>query len=186
MDDHENDAEHNVAETCCHSLTLSELTSLSPTPTFLPFSTEKRLTYGSIPGSLPLRTNISSLYAAVDGKPLNATKHVLVTNGAIAANFLLFYSLIQKGDHVICMYPTYQALYEVARSLGAEVEMWNMDVEKGMLPSLEVLRVLLRKPEEGKNGMKPGTKLIVIKYVSAFLVGMVEVEGNDWEVVLIG
>ena len=65
-----------------------------------------------------------------------------------------------KGDHVICVYPTYQALYAVAESLGAEVDLWKMDVDTGENPSLDELRRLIRKSDADGNG---GTKLIVIK-----------------------
>jgi selenocysteine lyase/cysteine desulfurase len=81
-------------------------------------------------------------------------ENILITPGAIAANHLAFYSLISPGDHVICHYPTYQQLYEIPASLGAEVDLWKADPRKKWIPDLEDLRTLL----------KPNTKLIVVKY----------------------
>lgn len=79
--------------------------------------------------------------------------NILITPGAIAANHLVFYALIGPGDHVICHYPTYQQLYEIPESLGAEVDLWKAKFENKWIPDLEELKKLL----------KPNTKMIVIK-----------------------
>jgi aspartate/methionine/tyrosine aminotransferase len=84
-------------------------------------------------------------------KPLSP-ENILVTNGAIAANHLVFYSLISPGDHVICHYPTYQQLYAIPESLGAEVSLWKASFEKQWVPSLDELKSLI----------KHSTKLIVL------------------------
>ncbi|KAF8422500.1 hypothetical protein EV426DRAFT_606018 [Tirmania nivea] len=57
------------------------------------------------------------------------------------------------------VYPAYQALYAVAESLGAEVDLWKMRWRTGE-SCLDELRRLIRKPDAEGNG---GTKLIVIK-----------------------
>ena len=75
------------------------------------------------------------------------------TPGAIAANHLVLYSLLKPGDHVICHYPTYQQLYSVPESLGAEVSLWKSNPEKNWLPDFEELKGLIRD----------NTKLIIIK-----------------------
>ncbi|KAF8471696.1 pyridoxal phosphate-dependent transferase [Kalaharituber pfeilii] len=169
MDKYETAAKCNIAETCCDSISFQDLHSFSnPTCTsesisttnFLPLSFSTKLTYGSIRGTIALRQNICRLYDSPESSLSQVTPaDVLVTNGAIAANFLLFYSLIGPGDHVICVYPTYQALYAVAQSLGAEVDLWKFDVVKGENPSLEDLKKMIRKPDADGEG---GTKLIVI------------------------
>jgi len=76
----------------------------------------------------------------------------LITPGAIAANFLLFYTLIGPSDHVICVHPTYQQLYAVPKSLGAEVSLWKLREEKKYIPDLEDLKSLV----------KENTKMIII------------------------
>jgi aspartate/methionine/tyrosine aminotransferase len=77
----------------------------------------------------------------------------LITPGAIAANHLVFYSLVGPGDHVICHYPTYQQLYAIPASLGAEVDLWKADPAKKWIPDIEDL----------KKMVKSNTKMIVIK-----------------------
>ena len=51
--------------------------------------------------------------------------NILVTNGAIEAIFLSQMFLINPGDKVIAVKPTYPALYQVAEDLGAEIIDWN-------------------------------------------------------------
>ena len=154
-DKYETDAEYNIAETCAASISLEDLQGFSDRKDSpLPISRNK-LTYGSIRGSKELRTNLANLYSAKATTNFNAD-NILITPGAIAANLTAFYALIKKGDHVITHYPTYQQLYEVPASLGAEISLWRADENKQW--SLNV------KDLEGM--LKPNTKMIVIKFVS--------------------
>jgi aspartate/methionine/tyrosine aminotransferase len=108
--------------------------------------------YGAIRGSSALRSNIARLYSSATSEPLCA-EDVLVTNGAIQANFLALYTNVGVGDHVICHYPTYQQLYSVPESLGAEVSLWKSSEENGW--QLDVMDL--------KSMIKPNTKLIILK-----------------------
>lgn len=153
MDEYETKCKYNVAETCCASISLDQLHELSDDKSgsaVLPLS--KKLDYGAIRGSDALRTNLSRLYSSKVGTPLPAG-NILITTGAISANHLVFYSLVGPGDHVICHYPTYQQLYEIPKSLGAEVDLWHARVEKDWMLDVEDLKAMI----------KPNTKLIVIK-----------------------
>lgn len=105
--------------------------------------------YGAIRGSERLRKNLAQLYSTK--KPMSAD-NLLITPGAIAANMTAFYGLIGKGDHVICHYPTYQQLFEVPISLGAEVDFWRAREEKKWQLDIEELKALIR----------PNTKMIII------------------------
>lgn len=113
--------------------------------------TDRVLTYGAIRGAEALRNNLARLYSAKVTTPLDPN-NILTTPGAIQANYLVAYSLVGEGDHVICQYPTYQSLYSVPQSLGAEVDLWKASPEKKWIPDLEELKALI----------KPNTKLIVI------------------------
>ena len=72
--------------------------------------------------------------------------------GAIGANFLALISLVGPGDHVVCVHPTYQQLFDVPRSLGADVDLWRLDPGESWSHSLDKLKKLLR----------PTTKLVII------------------------
>ncbi|KAJ5668201.1 aminotransferase [Penicillium maclennaniae] len=149
MDDYENDAKFNLAETCCASISLNDLLDFSEKPTHLVDFSRKQV-YGAIRGSEALRLNIAKLYSSKLAS-LSANQ-VLVTNGAIQANFLALYSTVNPGDHVICHYPTYQQLYAVPESLGAEVSLWRSKEEDNWRLDLDELRSMIR----------PSTKLIII------------------------
>ncbi|KAJ5985033.1 hypothetical protein N7522_012229 [Penicillium canescens] len=145
MDLYENDAKHNLAETCCASISLNDLLSFSQKKDLVDYS--QKQVYGAIRGSKALRANIANLYS----QSVSA-EGVLVTNGAIQANFLALYTNIGPKDHVICQYPTYQQLYSVPESFGAEVSLWRSNEEKGWGLDLEELKALIRQ----------NTKLIIL------------------------
>ncbi|KAF3065810.1 Capreomycidine synthase [Daldinia childiae] len=148
----------NIAETCCSSISIDQLVQFnsdkqSDAHPLIDFSIP--MTYGPIRGSDELRRNIIATYNEdVDTAtvaPLS-TENVIVTQGAISANHLVFYSLIGSGDHVICVHPTYQQLYSVPESLGAEVSLWELRPENGYIPDVAELNTLIRD----------NTKMIVI------------------------
>ncbi|KAJ5635732.1 uncharacterized protein N7484_009045 [Penicillium longicatenatum] len=153
MDDYENDAKFNLAETCCASISLTDLLAFSGSSDqedkLLDFS--KKQVYGSIRGSTALRTNVARLYCSDSSTSLPADQ-VLITNGAIQANFLALYTNVGPGDHVICHYPTYQQLYSIPKSFGAEVSLWRSRENEGWRLDLDELRSLIR----------PNTKYIII------------------------
>ncbi|GKT41431.1 capreomycidine synthase [Colletotrichum spaethianum] len=149
----------NIAETCAASVSVDELVGLSEdkgAPGPVDFST--KLVYGPIRGSVPLRRRVAALCGG-DGSSGSASSpsvlgedDVLITQGAISANFLLLYTLVNPGDHVICVYPTYQQLYGVPESLGANVSLWRLKKDNGFVPDVGELDGLV----------KPNTKMIII------------------------
>lgn len=142
----------NIAETCAASISIDDLVGFCEDPSMPgPLSTSSKLTYGAIRGSSALRERLAALYSARVANPLSQD-NILLTPGAIAANFLLLYTLVAPGDHVICVYPTYQQLYSVPKSLGAEVSLWKLKKEKKYIPDLDDLKDLV----------KENTKMIII------------------------
>ncbi len=147
MNTYEKDAVYNIAETCVDSLTLEELIRLSDEPDrFFRELSQQKLTYGNIEGSPEFRSLVAGLYRSM--RPEN----VLAMNGAIGANYLVLYSLVQPGDEVIVVHPTYQQLYSVPESFGAEVKLLRLRPENGFRPD----------PDELRSLVSSQTKLIVI------------------------
>lgn len=143
----ENDARYDIAGSSIAALTLEEILNLGgQKENILRQLAEKTMNYGWIEGSPAFKEEVASLYQTV--KP----NQVLQTNGATGANHLALYALIEAGDHVISLYPTYQQLYDIPRSLGAEVSFWQIEENQDWLPSLAGLRRLIR----------PNTKMICI------------------------
>ena len=134
----------NIAETCCASVSIDDLVQLSTEEDAKsPLQTRTKLTYGAIRGSEPLRRRIATLCSG-DYAELVKHEDVIITPGAIHANFLLLYALIGPGDHVVCVYPTYQQLYAVPKSLGAEVSLWRLKPENGFVPDVNELEMLVK------------------------------------------
>lgn len=138
MNAYETEAVYNIAETCVDSLTLGELVAMSGDQhEFLKSLCSRKLTYGHIEGSPDFRERVAKLYTNM--KPEN----ILVMNGAIGANFLVLYSIVKPGDRVICVHPTYQQLYSVPESFGAEVKLLKLRPENKFLPDIEELKSLV-------------------------------------------
>lgn len=146
MNAYEHTVELNIAETCVHPFTLNEFLTLAGQEDFFEYSKEMKLDYGFIRGSPSLLEGLAGLYEQM--KPEN----IIVTGGAIGANFLVFYSLVERGDTVISLFPAYQQLYSVAKSFGAKVKLLHLDEDDGWLPDLNKLRELI----------DDSTKLVVI------------------------
>ncbi|HKF45168.1 MAG TPA: aminotransferase class I/II-fold pyridoxal phosphate-dependent enzyme [Thermoanaerobaculia bacterium] len=140
---------YDIAESGIFPLSARELLDFEP-----PAEREKtlarlldvRLGYSEAPGTAELRSAIASTYRNT------GPDEVLVTTGAIEANFLLFNALLEPGDHVVAVYPAYQQLYSVPRAIGCDVSLWKLREENGFRYDLEELERLVT----------PRTRLIVL------------------------
>ena len=147
MDLYENRCELNLAETCVESLTVGELLKIAgKEDALLDEILPMKLTYGAIDGTERLRSNVASLYEK------QAVPNVLITHGAISANALVYETLVEPGDHVISVLPTYQQHYSIPESYGANVEILRLREENAFLPNLDEL----------KRMVKPTTRVIAI------------------------
>lgn len=141
-------AKYNIAETCVDSISMNELFELTgeDTTEFLNRLCARRLSYGDIEGLPEFRKGVCGLY-----KTLNI-ENIVPTHGASGANHHVFYSLISPGDRVVSIMPTYQQLYSIPESYGADVQILHLSKENNYLPDLEKLRRLVT----------PETKMICI------------------------
>ena len=140
---------YDIAESGIFPMTVQELLDLEPASErgdALARLLELRLGYSEARGTHELRSAIAATYR--DTGP----EEVLVTTGAIEANFLLFNALLEPGDHVVAVYPAYQQLYSVPRAIGCDVSLWKLRPEDRFRYDLGELERLLR----------PKTRLIVI------------------------
>ena len=79
-------------------------------------------------------------------------EEIVPTHGAAGANHHVFCSLISAGDRVVSIMPTYQQLYSIPASIGADVAIMHLKQENDYLPDLDELRALVT----------PETKMICI------------------------
>jgi aspartate/methionine/tyrosine aminotransferase len=145
MNEWETRCTYNLAETCVASITIEELLALSERGEGdLSELLSMKLTYGDIEGSDRLRTAISKLYANT------SIADITITHGTIAANMLVHKGLVERGDHVVSIVPTYQQHYSIPRSIEADVATLSLEASDGFLPNLDRLRSMVT----------PETKLI--------------------------
>jgi len=104
------------------------------------------LGYTESTGHPKLREAIASLYESVHADD------VLVFAGAGEAIYCLFASVLDAGDHLIVTWPGYQSLYDVARSVGAQVSLHALREEDGW--SLDVDRLI--------RSFRPTTRMVVV------------------------
>lgn len=148
MNEYEVGARYNIAETCVDSVSVDELFALTgeDRDTFLNDFCARRLTYGDIFGAPEFKAGICSLYRGI------TPDQIVPTHGAAGANHHIFYSLVEPDDRVISIMPTYQQLYSIPESFGADVQILPLTNDNGFLPDLDALRRLA----------VPGTKMICV------------------------
>ena len=141
-------AKYNIAETCVDSISMNELFELTgeDKTEFLNCLSARRLSYGDIEGLPEFRKGVCGLYKTL------TIENIVPTHGASGANHHVFYSLISPGDRVVSIMPTYQQLYSIPESYGADVQILHLSKENNYLPDLEKLRRLVT----------PETKMICI------------------------
>lgn len=141
MDKYETNIKYNMGETCVDSLSMNDILDSLP-----PVKKEEaqralldtKLTYGHIRGSPQLKEAIAKLYG-----PEITPDNVVITNGAIGGNFLAFYTLVNPGEHILVVDPTYQQLSSVPAMFGGKVEPFEIKLEDGYLPDLEKLKITI-------------------------------------------
>ena len=106
---------------------------------FLEDFCKQRLTYGNIEGNPEFKAGVCKLYKTI--------------------KLDVFYSLISPGERVISIRPTYQQLYSIPESYGADVQLIDLKKENGYLPDIEEIR-RLATPET-----KMICPLILIRFV---------------------
>lgn len=104
------------------------------------------LGYTESDGHHLLRDIIAAQYETI-----SANQVVVASPGEL--NFILMNALLQAGDHVICMSPAYQSLYEVARSLHVDLSFWT--------PNRSTWHF---DPDDLAALIRPDTKLIIINF----------------------
>jgi len=132
---YESKAIYDLADTCVESLSVNELLKITGGSYEEIFS--RKLNYGDIHGSSRLKKAISSLYEN------QTSENITVTHGTIGANHLVMLSLIERGDKVVSIIPTYQQHYSIPKSIGAEVKTLFLKEENNWLPDLDELEALV-------------------------------------------
>jgi aspartate/methionine/tyrosine aminotransferase len=139
MNEWETKAVYNLGETCVDSLRVDELIELcgEDTEEYLRKLAGMRMSYGHIEGSPELRQGIASLYGNI------SADNVIPTHGAIGANYQVIMTLVEPGNNMVCVKPTYQQHYSIPESIGAEVRPLKLTYAEKFLPNLDELSRLV-------------------------------------------
>jgi aspartate/methionine/tyrosine aminotransferase len=134
---YENLVDYNLSESGVHPMTLGELLA-GPDEIEALFGQE--LGYTQSNGTVPLREAIAAQY------PGATVDHIQVTNGGSEANYIVTWNLVEPGDEVVFMVPSYMQMWGLARGFGALVREWPLrPVEGGRrwAPDIDELRSLV-------------------------------------------
>ena len=125
MNEWETKCRYNVAETCTYSVTLDQLFEIcgGSRDEFMADFAARRLTYGDIEGNPAFLQGVCNLYETV--RP----EHIIPTHGAAGANYLVLSTLVEPGDHVVSIMPTYQQLYSIPEMCGAHMSILHLEKE---------------------------------------------------------
>lgn len=143
--------EFSVSHLLCASdvegLRLPELLSLAD-PETRELWDNLSLGYTEATGHPLLRSEIASLYERL------SVDDVLVFAGAEEGIFAFMNVVLQRADHVLVTWPAYQSLHEVARTVGAEVELLPLNPATGW--TLD--------PDEVRRRIRPTTRALVVNF----------------------
>ena len=139
-------AQYLLSSSDCESFSLSEVLKMADSETRQLWN-QLKLGYTETLGHPVLRQAIAEIYNGVHMEDII----VVVPEEGI---FLLMNAILEPGDHVVCTFPAYQSLYEVARSIGCEISKWEAEESKGWQFDVEQL----------KKKLKNNTKLLVVNF----------------------
>jgi aspartate/methionine/tyrosine aminotransferase len=113
----EHQVRYNLSESGVHPLTVRELVGDGAV---LDAVLDQPLIYTQTNGTEALRAAIAALY------PGATAAHIEVTNGGAEANFLAAWYLVQPGDEVVILVPTYMQTHGLVRAFGGVVREWPL------------------------------------------------------------
>jgi len=131
MSAYEQEVEINLSESGVHPLTLRELLAFDNTSFENLLETE--INYPYVNGLPELRQNIASMYEGAD------PDHVLVTVGAIEANYNSVRTVLKRGDELLIMLPNYMQVWGVAKNHEYSIKTFSLKEENNWAPDLNEL-----------------------------------------------
>jgi aspartate/methionine/tyrosine aminotransferase len=140
----EKEVDYNLSESGVHPLLLREL--LTDSPEYIETLLGTEIDYAYANGNPKLRENIAALYSGC------TSRNVLVTVGAIEANYNSIHTLLQPGDEIAIMLPNYMQIWGIAKNLGLKMNIFHLCEDDGWQVDLDEL----------KQAVTPQTKLIAV------------------------
>ena len=140
----EQEVEYNLSESGVHPMLVREL--LADRSEMIEELLDIDLNYPHVNGIPQLRQHIAAMYS--DAKVDN----VLVTVGAIEANYITVRTLLTPGDEIVIMLPNYMQIWGIARNHGLSIKTFHLQEDQDWAPNLDEL----------ESAVSPKTKLIAV------------------------
>jgi hypothetical protein len=129
---YENHVDFNLSESGVHPLRLGDLVD---DPASRERLLAETLRYTQSNGTAALRLLIAAQY------PGATADHIQVTNGGAEANYISTWNLVEPGDDVVMMVPSYRQTWGLARAFGASVREWPLVEASGPAWRVDIERL---------------------------------------------
>lgn len=133
-------AEHNLGTSCVKAITMDELFRVTgqDEEAFLKELSTMSLHYhhGDSTGSPRVKKAVAGLYPKAGVGP----EHVMMVHGGTGANDIVMMGLLEHGDNVVVVKPTYQQHYDIPKSMGIETRVVHLKEEDDYLLDMDALR----------------------------------------------
>jgi len=123
MSKFEQSVEYNLSESGVHPMVVSEVLALRPGSVDELLASD--LNYPHVNGAPELRAHIAAMY---DGC---GADNVLVTTGAIEANYNTIRTLLSPGDGIAVMLPNYMQVWGLAKNHGLDLRTFGLREDTG-------------------------------------------------------
>ena len=153
MSKFEQEVDYNLSESGVFPMLLSEL--LEDNPQLVADLLQTDLNYPHVNGIPQLRQHIASLY---DGA---GPDNVLVTVGAIEANYITTRTLLEPGEEIVIMLPNYMQIWGIARNHGLSIKTFHLREDQNWAPDLDQLQ----------SAVSSKTRLIALCNPNQFSIG---------------
>jgi aspartate/methionine/tyrosine aminotransferase len=131
MSKFEQGVEYNLSESGVHPMLLREL--LADDSDYIDHLLTTDLNYPHVNGIPELRENIAALY---DGA---SPDNVLVTVGAIEANYITTRTLLSAGEEIVIMLPNYMQIWGIAKNHVVNIKTFSLRESNSWAPDLDEL-----------------------------------------------
>lgn len=146
FDKHEFSARYLLSCSDCEPMGLADLLEMADADSRRLWD-QLKLAYTHTAGHPLLRESIAEIYPGLDPEEI-------LVSAPEEGIFLFMETILAPGDHVVCTFPGYQSLFELARAKGCEVSTWRLEEGDGWQLNLNRLDELVR----------PDTKLVVVNF----------------------
>ena len=133
-------AVHNLGTSCVKALTMDELFRVTEQDeeAFLKEMSTMSLHYhhGDSTGSPRVKKAVAGTYPKAGIGP----EHVMMVHGGTGANDIVTMGLLEKGDNIVVVKPTYQQHYDIPLSMGIETRIVQLQEADDYILNMDTLR----------------------------------------------